>query len=117
MVKKVNAIWTNDTNNLVKKADFNTNIEKIEKKKILINLHVQFDERLKEARLTTNNDLCTVQQHAIKNEGIIEKLQTLDSSYFKGKSSFEDVGTTNYLTIQSVFRYFTKIHNSNHISE
>ena len=32
LVKKVNAIWTADTNNLVKKTDYNTKIGEIEKK-------------------------------------------------------------------------------------
>ena len=32
MVKKVNTIQTNDTSNLVKKADYNTKIKEIENK-------------------------------------------------------------------------------------
>ena len=34
----------------------------------------------------------------VENE--IKKLQTFDSSYFKGKNHFEDDGTKNYLVFQ-----------------
>ena len=36
LVKKVNAIQTTDTGNLVKKSDYNTKIEKIEKKFLIM---------------------------------------------------------------------------------
>ena len=36
LVKKVNAIQTTDTGNLVKKSDYNTKIEKIEKKLLIM---------------------------------------------------------------------------------
>ena len=32
-----------------------------------------------------------------------------DSSYFRGKSYFEDDDTRNYLLFQPVYRYFTKL--------
>ena len=34
------------------------------------------------------------------------KLQTFDSSYFQGKSHFEDDGTQNHLVFQPMYRYF-----------
>ena len=37
-----------------------------------------FNERLKQAKLTTNNGLNTDSEHAIKNEEKQEKLQTFD---------------------------------------
>ena len=42
----------------------------------------------------------------IKIEKKIEKLQTLDSSYFLGKSHFEDDGMQNYLVFQPAFKCF-----------
>ena len=43
-------------------------------------------------------------------------LQTFDLSYFRGKIHFEDNGTQSYLVLQSVYRYFKKIGNTDHIS-
>ena len=43
----------------------------------------------------------------------VVKLQALDSSYFRGKSHFDD-GTKKYLVFQPVY-IFKKIANSNHI--
>ena len=36
----------------------------------------------------------------------MNKLQTFDSSYFIGKSHFEEEGTQNYLVFQPMYRYF-----------
>ena len=36
----------------------------------------------------------------------MEKLKTIDSSYFIGKSHFEDDVTQNYLVFQSIEKYF-----------
>ena len=46
----------------------------------------------------------------------MNKLKTFDSSYFIGKSHFEEDGTQNYLVFQPIRRYFTLITNTNHIS-
>ena len=43
----------------------------------------------------------------VENE--LKKLKTFDSSYFKGKSYFEEDGTQNYLVFQPVYRYFKTI--------
>ena len=40
----------------------------------------------------------------VKNE--LKKLETFDSSYFRGKSYFEDDGTQNWLVFQLIQRYF-----------
>ena len=36
----------------------------------------------------------------------MNKLKTFDSSYFIGKSHFEEDGTENYLVFQSIITYF-----------
>ena len=44
----------------------------------------------------------------------IKKLQTLDSSYLRGKSHFEDAGALSYSMIEPINRYFKRtIGNSN----
>ena len=48
----------------------------------------------------------------VKNE--LNKLKTFDSSYFIGKSHFEEDGTQNYLVFQPLNRYF-KIGNSDYV--
>ena len=49
----------------------------------------------------------------VRNE--LRKLKTFDSSYFIGKSHFEEDGTQNYLVFQPMYRYF-KTDSSYHIS-
>ena len=46
----------------------------------------------------------------------LNKLKTFDSSYFIGKSHFDEDGTQNYLVFQSINRYFKLIANTNYIS-
>ena len=48
-----------------------------------------------------------------KNE--LNKLKTFDSSYFIGKSHFED-GTQNYLVFQPINKYFKVITNTDYVS-
>ena len=50
----------------------------------------------------------------VKNE--LNKLKTFDSSYFIGKSHFEEDGTQNYLVFQPMYRYFKMITNTDYIS-
>ena len=50
----------------------------------------------------------------VENE--LNKLETFDSSYFIGKSNFEEDGTQNYLVFQPMFRYFKVITNIDDIS-
>ena len=49
----------------------------------------------------------------IENE--VNKLKTFDSSYFIGKSHFEEDGTHNYLVFQPVVKYFKVITDTNYI--
>ena len=44
----------------------------------------------------------------VKNELKNIKLKTFDSSYFIGKSHFEEDGTQNYLVFQPMYRYFKR---------
>ena len=43
----------------------------------------------------------------VENE--LKKLQKFDSSYFRGKSYFEEDGTQNYLVFQPKYRYFKRV--------
>ena len=89
-----------------------------------------FAARLKQANLASKNDIDgfvkntdfdeKIKKLATKAELKVEqdktvKLQTFDSSYFRGKSHLEDHGTRNYLVFQPIYRCFKKIGNSNHI--
>ena len=50
----------------------------------------------------------------VKNE--LNKSKTFDSSYFIGKSHFEEDGTQNYLVFQPLNKYFKVITNTGYIS-
>ena len=49
----------------------------------------------------------------VENEFI--KLKTFDSSYFGGKSHFEEDVTQNYLVFQPINRYFKVLTNTKYI--
>ena len=46
----------------------------------------------------------------------MNKLKTFYSSYFTGKSHFEEDGTKNYLVFQPIYRYFKVIADTKYIS-
>ena len=46
----------------------------------------------------------------------MNKLKTFDSSYFIGKSHFEEDGTQNYLVFQPINKYFKVIANTDYVS-
>ena len=127
-------------NNLVKKTDYETKITEIEKKltdhkhdeyigtsnfnTLATNL---FNTRIAQANLITKTDfdakLSSLNRKITQNksdqllvENELNELKTFDSSYFIGKSHFEEDGTQNYLVFQPIHRYFTLITNTNHIS-
>ena len=50
----------------------------------------------------------------VENE--LNKLKTFDSSYFIGKSHFEEDGTQNYLVFQPLNKYFKVIANTDYVS-
>ena len=46
----------------------------------------------------------------------MKRLKTFDSSYFIGKSDFEEDGTQNYLVFQPINKYFKVIANTGYVS-
>ena len=79
--------------NLIKKTDFDTKLSSLNRK------------------ITTNNS----KHLLVENE--FKKLKTFDSSYFVGKSHFEEDCMRNYLVLQPIHRYFKLITNTKYISE
>ena len=86
-----------------------------------------FNARLAQANLVAKTDLdnsvsyldSKIDTNKTKNESIenkFKKLRTFDSSYFRGKSHFEEDGTQNYLVFQAINRYFKVIANTQYIS-
>ena len=70
-----------------------------------------------DAKLSNFNRKITenkVKHLLVQNELI--KLKTFDSSYFIGKSHFEDNGTQNYLVFQPLIRYFKSNGSTGRIS-
>ena len=115
---------------LVKKTDYNRKITEIEKKLTDHNhgkyiatpefntLAVSvFSARLVQGNLITKTDfdakLSSLNRKITSNkskhllvENELKKLKTFDSSYFIGKSHFEEDGAQNYLVFQPMYRYF-----------
>ena len=56
-----------------------------------------------------------VTKHLLVENGF-KKLKTFASSYFRGKSHFEEDGTQNYLVFQPINKYFKVIANKLYIS-
>ena len=52
----------------------------------------------------------------IELENNIKKLQTFDSSYFRGNNYFDEDGKWNYLVFLPIIRYFRLISNKKYIS-
>ena len=129
-----------DVSTLVKKTDYNTKIREIENKlndynhdkyidtsefnKLAVDA---FDGRLAQANSITKTDFDAkllgfsrkitenkTENLLVKNE--LNKLKTFDSSYFIGKSHFEEDGTQNYLVFQLLNKYFKVITNADYVS-
>ena len=115
---------------LVKKVHHNTKITEIEKKRTDHNHDKYyttpefntlaadvFDVRLAQANLVAKADFDVslnrkITENKTKHllvENELKKLKTFDSSYFIGKSHFEEDGTQNYLVFQPMYRYFKRI--------
>ena len=115
---------------MVKKADYNTKVTEIEDK---LNNHNRdkyidtsefnklavdvFNARITQANLITKTDfdakLSSLNRKITQNkskhllvENELNKLKTFDSSYFIGKSNFEEDGTQNCLVFQPMYKYF-----------
>ena len=65
-------------------------------------------------RILTEKLLQIKKKYSCWNE--LKKLKTFDSSYFIGKSRFEEDGTQNYLVFQPINRYFKVIANTDYVS-
>ena len=67
-----------------------------------------FDAKLSSAnrKITTNK----AKHLLVENE--LNQLKTFDSSYFTGKSHFDEDGTQNYLVFQPLNKYFNLITNT-----
>ena len=79
--------------NLITKTDFDAKLSSLKRK------------------ITANKSTSLLAENELK------KLKTFDSSYFIGKSHFEEDGTENYLIFQPIHRYLKVIANAKYISE
>ena len=125
-----------NVSNLVNKTDYNTKVTEIEKKLTEHN-HEKYsttpefnklaadvlNARLAQANLITKTDfdfklsnlngkitINKTKRLLVENE--LNKLKTFDSSYFIGKSHFDEDGTQNYLVFQPLNKYFKLITNT-----
>ena len=64
-----------------------------------------------------NNKIAVYKTKNESFENELKKLKTFYSSYFIGKSHFEEDGTENYLVFQPIHRYLKVIANAKYISE
>ena len=99
-----------DINTLIKKSDYDTKIAEIESKYVS---NTGFDSKLAQANVITKRNF---DAKIIEIEDNINKLQTFDLSYFRGKSYFEEDGTQNYLVFWPIIRYFRILANTKYIS-
>ena len=119
---------------LVKKTNYDTEVTEIENK---LNNHNHdkyittpeldvFNARLPRANVVTKTDFDAklsifnrkITKNKIKHllvQNELNKSKTFDSSYFIGKSHFEENGTQNYLVFQPLNKYFKIITNTKYI--
>ena len=70
-----------------------------------------------DAKLSSlNKKITTNKSKHLLVENELNKLKTFDSSYFIGKSHFEEDGTQNYLVFQPINKYFKVITNTDYVS-
>ena len=116
---------------MVKKTDYDTKVTETENK---FNNHNHdkyittpefntlaadvFNARLSQANLITKTDfdatLSSLTRKYLLVENELKQIKTFDSSFFIGKSHFEEDGTQNCLVFQPINRYF-KIGNSDYV--
>ena len=125
---------------LVKKTDYDTKITEIEKKltdhnhdKYITSPEFNalaadvFNAILEQANLIAKTDfgakfwslnrkVTTNKSKKLLSENELKKLKTFDSSYFIGKSHFEEDGTQNYLVFQPLNKYSRVIANTDYVS-
>ena len=70
-----------------------------------------------DAKLSSLNRKITQNKakHLLIENGL-NKLKSFDSSYFIGKSHFEEDGSQNYLVFQTINKYFKVITNNDYVS-
>ena len=66
--------------------------------------------------LSLNRKITTNKSKHLLVENEFKKLKTVDSSYFIGKSHFEEDGAQNYLVFQPVYRYLKIIAGVGNVS-
>ena len=98
-----------DISTLIKKKDQDTQIRKIENKFVT---NTGFDSKLAQANVIKKRNF---DAKTVKLENNIKKLQTFDSSYFRGKNYFDEDGVQNYLVFLPIFKYFRLIANTKYI--
>ena len=131
---------TPSISNLVKKTDYNTKVTEIENELTNHNHHKYiatpefnklaadaFNARLARVNLITKTyfdaKLSSLNRKITQNktkhlfvENELNKLKTFDSSYFIGKSHFDEDGTQNYLVFQPIKKYFKLNTNADCVS-
>ena len=95
-----------DINTLIKKSDYGTKIAEIESKYVSNTGSVS---KLAQANVITKRNF---DAKIIEFENNKKNLQTFNSSYFRGKSPFEEDGVQKYLVFQPMYRYFKMITNA-----
>ena len=66
--------------------------------------------------LSLNRNITQNKTKHLLVENELNKLKTFDSSYFIGKSYFDEDGKQNYLVIQAINKYFKLITNTDYVS-
>ena len=79
---------------------------------ILSDNKTDFDAKL----LSLNGKMMENKSENLLVKNKLNKLKIFDSSYFIGKSHFEEDGTQNYLVFQPISKYFKVITNTDYIS-
>ena len=74
--------------------------------------NTDFDVKLS----SLNRNITANKSKNLLAENELNKLKTFDSSYFIGKSHFEEDGTQNYLVFQPLNKYFKVIANTDYVS-
>ena len=107
-----------DINTLIEKSDYDIKIAEIESKYVS---NTRFNSKLAQANVITKRnfdakiiDIKKTKKQNKKNTKM-KKLQTIDWSYFRGKSYFEEDRTQNYLVFQPIIRYFKIIAKTKYI--
>ena len=71
-----------------------------------------FNNKLSSLNSILNKIIVSNRTKHLVVENELKKLKTFDSSYFHGKSHFEEDGTQNHLVFQPMRRYFKTVGNS-----